>query len=166
MTEQTPNSMEQFMDRNGRRIQVLCTAQDREGKEPFIVYQELFGTGRIFAVRKSQFSECLNQEDQNDKNVDRKEIQEESKQEDGSQKAEESVNLDPKLVEFLDAKTMEQRLTILSGMRDHLTDDLIDTMAVSVGLDIEPGPIEERYQDLVECLTTISHYELDRSRFR
>ena len=45
---------------------------------------------------------------------------------------EEAFELDPGLVEFLDADSYEKKLQILSSLHNRITDAMIDTMAVSL----------------------------------
>lgn len=72
--------------------------------------------------------------------------------------------LDPQVMEFLDADTYEERLNILASMRHRITDDMINTMAISVDLEIEDGEIEERYEELKNCLLTLERFECNRLR--
>ena len=78
--------------------------------------------------------------------------------------SEEQVNIDPLVMDFLDADTYEQRLNILAALRDRVTDDMINTMAVAVDLEIKDGSIEERYEELKRCLLTFEKYECNRLR--
>lgn len=74
--------------------------------------------------------------------------------------------LDPYLERFLDARTTEERLTALDEMRGHVTDEMIDTMALASGVEVGPGATSMRYEDLRDCLATIEKYELERGRLR
>ena len=78
--------------------------------------------------------------------------------------SEEQVHIDPLVMEFLDADTYEQRLDILAALHDRVTDDMINTMAVAVDLEIKDGDIEERYTELKRCLITFEKYECNRLR--
>ena len=78
--------------------------------------------------------------------------------------SEEQVNIDPLVMEFLDADTYEQRLNILAALRHRVTDDMINTMAVAVDLEIKDGDVEERYEELKNCLLTFEKYECNRLR--
>jgi len=78
--------------------------------------------------------------------------------------ADEEFALDPQVMEFLDADTYEERLNILASMRHRITDDMINTMAISVDLEIEDGEIEERYEELKNCLLTLERFECNRLR--
>lgn len=80
--------------------------------------------------------------------------------------SDEQVHIDPLVMEFLDADTYEQRLSILAALRDRVTDDMINTMAVAVDLEIKDGDIGARYEELRRCLLTFAKYESNRSRLR
>lgn len=77
---------------------------------------------------------------------------------------EQQLNIDPLVMEFLDADTYERRLHILAALRDRVTDDMINTMAVAVDLEIKDGSVEERYEELKNCLLTFEKYECNRLR--
>ncbi len=76
----------------------------------------------------------------------------------------EEVNIDPLVMEFLDADTYEQRLNVLAALRHRITDDMINTMAAAVDLEIKDGDVEERYEELKNCLLTLEKYECNRLR--
>ncbi len=67
-------------------------------------------------------------------------------------------------MEFLDANTYEQRLNILAALRHRITNEMINTMAVAVDLEIKDGSIEERYDEFKNCLLTFEKYECNRLR--
>ena len=76
----------------------------------------------------------------------------------------EQINIDPLVMDFLDADTYEQRLNILAALRHRITDEMINTMAVAVDLEIKDGDVEERYEELKNCLLTFEKYECNRLR--
>lgn len=76
----------------------------------------------------------------------------------------EEVNIDPLVMEFLEADTYEQRLSILAALHGRVTDEMINTMAVAVDLEIKDGDVEERYEELKNCLLTFEKYECNRLR--
>ena len=77
---------------------------------------------------------------------------------------EEEFQLDPMVLEFLDADSYEERLNILAGLHHRITDEMITTMALSVDLEIDDGDVEERYEELKNCLLTFERYEGSRLR--
>lgn len=70
----------------------------------------------------------------------------------------------PDLMEFLDADTMEQKKRILIGMRDRITDRLIDDIAASLDVAIGKGEVSERYKSLMVCVDTLERFEVNRLR--
>lgn len=76
----------------------------------------------------------------------------------------EELNIDPLVLAFLDADSYEQRLLILDSLHNRITDDMINTMAVSEDLEIKEGDLEDRYQELRNCLRTYEKFECNRLR--
>ena len=76
----------------------------------------------------------------------------------------EGFELDPGLVEFLDADSYEKKLQILSMLHPRITDAMIDTMAVSLDTEIKEGDIEMRYNEIKNCLLTMERFECNRLR--
>lgn len=77
---------------------------------------------------------------------------------------EEELQLPPMLVEFLDADSYEEKLEILSRLHREMTDDMINTIAVSLDLEVKEGDIEERYREVMNCLITLEKFECNRLR--
>jgi hypothetical protein len=77
---------------------------------------------------------------------------------------EEQLNIDPLVLAFLDADSYEQKLTILDSLHNRITDDMINTMAVSSDLEIKEGDVEDRYMELRNCLRTFEKFECNRLR--
>ena len=78
--------------------------------------------------------------------------------------SDEQPSLDPLVVEFLDADSYEQRLNILVALHSRITDEMINTLAVAVDLEIKDGDVEIRYEELKNCLLTFEKYECNRLR--
>ncbi len=76
----------------------------------------------------------------------------------------EELNIDPLVLAFLDADSYEERLLILDSLHNRITDDMINTMAVSEDLEIKEGDLEDRYQELRNCLRTYEKFECNRLR--
>jgi hypothetical protein len=78
--------------------------------------------------------------------------------------SDEQPSLDPLVVEFLDADSYEQRLNILVALHSRITNEMINTLAVAVDLEIKDGDVEMRYEELKNCLLTFEKYECNRLR--
>lgn len=78
--------------------------------------------------------------------------------------AEEEPALDPLVLEFLDADSYEQKLNILAGLHHRITNEMITTMAISCDIEVNDGDLEERYEELKNCLLTMEKFECNRLR--
>lgn len=74
------------------------------------------------------------------------------------------LNLDPLVIKFLDADLASEKNDILCKLHPIITNDMIDIMAMSVGVVINEGDVDGRYNDLRNCLTTMEKYESTRLR--
>ena len=78
--------------------------------------------------------------------------------------AQESLQVDPMVMKYLDADTYEDKLQILVAMRERLTDEMIKTLSIAVDVEIPPGDINDRYEQLKYCLVTRERFECNRLR--
>ena len=187
-----PKPQEMYRHFKGNIYQIRCLAKHSETGEMMVVYQAMYDTFQIYVRPLDMFMEEVDhdkypdvkqkyrfelvQDTDNtaepDEARDLEQVSEqmrtetETPQEVSMQIAEsdEQVHIDPLVMEFLDADTYEQRLDILAALHDRVTDDMINTMAVAVDLEIKDGDIEERYTELKRCLITFEKYECNRLR--
>ena len=75
---------------------------------------------------------------------------------------EEEPALDPLVLEFLDADSHEQRLNILAALHHRITDQMITTMAIVCDVEVPDGDVEERYNQLKNCLIMLDRFEIKR----
>ena len=81
-----------------------------------------------------------------------------------SEKASVDAELDPQLVAFLDAKTYEEKLSIMAAVHPRITQDMITTMAIACDVEVAEGDLEKRYSQLRNCLLMLEKYECNRLR--
>ena len=74
------------------------------------------------------------------------------------------LNLDPLVIEFMDADLAADKNDILSKLRPIITNDMIDIMAMSLGVVVNEGDVYDRFNDLRTCLTTMEKFESNRLR--
>ena len=74
------------------------------------------------------------------------------------------LNLDPLVIEFMDADLAADKNDILSKLRPIITNDMIDIMAMSLGVVVNEGDVYDRFNDLRTCLTTMEKFESSRLR--
>ena len=75
-----------------------------------------------------------------------------------------AARVNPKLMQFFDADTLEEKYNILVSMRDEVDDHLINSMAVVLDVVITEGPVADRYEQLKACIRTKQRYETQRMR--
>lgn len=76
--------------------------------------------------------------------------------------SEDSVN--EILLKFLDADLYTKKLDVIISNRKHMTDRLINDMAVALDCAVEEGPIDERIKELMLCLQAMCRFEDRRGR--
>ncbi len=175
-----PKPQEIYKHFKGNLYQITAVAEHTETGETLVVYQALYGDFKTYARPLSMFTDRVDRKKYPDAGQEfRFELQGPDA---GRQRAEtdaepdavtteaaedaESGNaaLDPLVAEFLDASEYGQRLNILAALHHRITDDMITTMAIATGVEVDEGELEQRYESLKNCLLTLEHYECRRLR--
>lgn len=173
-----PRPHEIYKHFKGNLYQVTAVAEHTETGEQLVIYQALYGDFKTYARPLSMFTDRVDREKYPDASQEfRFELQgpdaERQRAEQGQETAAErsqeepsegELTLDPMVLEFLDADEYEHRLNILAGLHHRITDEMITTMAIACGVEIEDGDVEERYEELKKCLLTLERYESNRIR--
>ncbi len=150
----------------GNLYQIVTLAEHSETGEVLVVYQAMYGEFKIYARPLAMFTEKV------DKNKYPEASQEyrfelvngEKRDATVKEKSEGTIAIDPLVLEFLDADTYEERLNILAALHHRITDDMINTMAIAIDVEVEEGDIEERYEALKKCLLLYDKFECNRLR--
>ena len=184
-----PKPQEMYRHFKGNIYQIRCLAKHSETGEMMVVYQAMYDTFQIYvrplnmfmeevdrvkypgARQKYRFELLQDTDDISSDDISSDDISSDDmssldrpQERVQTTESDEQLNIDPLVMEFLDADTYEQRLNILASLRDRVTDDMINTMAVAVDLEIKDGEIGERYEELKRCLLTFEKYECNRLR--
>ncbi|MCI6537555.1 MAG: DUF1653 domain-containing protein [Lachnospiraceae bacterium] len=85
------------------------------------------------------------------------ELPEQNEAQEESDVSEDAIN--PWLLRFLDADTMEEKYQIVCDIKSDITDRLIDDLAVVVDVVIPDGKLSDRYEQLKYCIRTRQKYE-------
>lgn len=80
----------------------------------------------------------------------------------GKQPGDGGVN--PLLLEFLDAETLEDKLHIMIFGRNQMDDNLLNSIAISLDLVVEEKSTQEKYDEILNCLSMMEKFECNRLR--
>ncbi len=149
-----PKPYEIYEHSNGKKYQVIAVAEHVETKEKMIVYQALYDIYKIYTAPYSFFFSKVREENHLKQKEKPEIVAAEEEQTEGK--------IDSMVLEFLEAESYEERLNILASLRHRITDDMINTMAIAVGVEVPEGLIEKRYDELRYCITTLQKYESGR----
>ncbi len=177
-----PKPHEIYKHFKGNLYQIVAIAEHSETGEQLVIYQALYGEFKTYARPLAMFISRVDKEKYPDvlqefrfelQGADSQRQQEVIQQEGqaGSQEAQkaiaeevEELQIDPLVLEFLDADSYEQRLNILAALHHRITDEMLTTMAIACDIEVTEGNTEERYDSLKNCLLTLEKYECNRLR--
>ena len=178
-----PQPQEIYRHFKGNLYQIRCLAKHSETGEMMVVYQAMYGNFQIYTRPLASFMEEVNRDKYPNASARyRFELQNESDNSSAPQKTaepvaapevssydayadtQEELNIDPLVLQFLDADSYERRLEILSMLHSRIDHNMINTMAVAVDIEIKEGDIESRYEELKNCLLTFEKFECNRLR--
>lgn len=148
---QNPKPNEVYRHFKGNDYQIIDIAIHSETRELYVVYKALYGEGKTFIRPLDMFMSEVDHE----KYPEVTQVYRFEKLD---------TLIDPGVMEFLEAETIDEKLKILSRMHPRITNDMINTMAVSLDLDVKDGDIEDRYLELQGCMNTLGRFECDRLR--
>ena len=170
-----------------RLYQIVAEAEHSETGEQMVVYQALYGDYRVYVRPYEMFvSEVDHGKYPDVSQKYRFELVEFTRKEDGQENrqetaredpAEEEVQkehpvprtdemnqVDPVLLEFLDADTLEEKMHILAYNRNRMTEGLLNSIAISLDLVVEKKGIQAQYDEIMNCLGTMERFECNRMR--
>lgn len=138
--------------------QIVTIAKHSETGEKLVIYQALYGDYGVYARPYDMFISEVD-------HVKYPEVTQKyrfEKIEPAVESSTETVNV--KMMEFFDADDLDEKYNILVSMRDEVTDHMINNMAVVMDVVIPEGELDDRYEELKNCLRTKQRYERERLR--
>lgn len=188
-----PRAQEVYKHFKGNIYQIITIAEHSENGEKMVIYQAMYGDFKVYARPLAMFMEKVDrvkypdvEQEYRFEKVERagtvcekpvevkvepvdvpQPVKEEcipAQQNVTQDVSEEELQLDPLLLDFLDADTYEEKLNILAALHSRITDDMITTMAIACDVEVAEGALEVRYNQLKNCLLTLDRYEINRVR--
>ena len=148
---ETPKEFEIYRHFKGNHYQIVTIATHSETGEDLVIYKALYGEGKTYARPLDMFLSEVDHDKYPD--VDQKYRFEK-----------EEMAVDPGVMEFLGAESYDERLTILKKLEPRITNSMIDTMAMSLDIDVKEGPVKQRFADFEGALETLAGFETSRLR--
>ena len=181
MAQENPLPGEKYLHFKKKLYQIIAVAKHSETMEPYVVYQALYGDFGVYirpydmfvsevdhekypeVTQKYRFqyvepeTMCQKEEPvstsmENDNKAIEKTVA-------ASPENDASEQINPWLLRFLDAETMEEKYQIVCDIKNDITDRLIDDLAVVVDVVIPEGKLSDRYDQLKYCIRTRQKYE-------
>lgn len=148
----------------GNEYKIITMAHHSETDEELVIYQALYGEGKVCARPLDMFmSETEHEKYPNSKQKYRFEKiadAAETKQDmEEKEKPLSQMTPEEKMMAFFDEDDLEAKYQVLLAMRDDVTDTMIDNMAVVMDLVIPDGNIQKRYDDLKRAIQMKQRYE-------
>lgn len=154
-----------------RLYQIVALAEHSETGEKLVVYQALYGDYRVYARPYEMFiSEVDRKKYPEAEQKYRFELVDPGKEAENvkgmkqGDEAECENMVNPVLLEFLDADTLEEKMHILALYRNKMDESLLNSIAISLDLVVEKDSVQEQYDEIMNCLSMMQKFECDRFR--
>lgn len=177
-----------------RLYQIVAVAEHSETGERMVVYQALYGDYRVYVRPYEMFVSEVDHEKYPEvtqkyrfelvepsgdgqpvrtEAVQQKPCTRETRPETGEEKkpvpaagkqSPDAGSVNPILLEFLDAETLEEKLHIMIFGRNQMDDNLLNNIAISLDLVVDEKSTQEKYDEILNCLSMMEKFECNRLR--
>ncbi len=166
----------------GNEYEVVCIARHTESEEDLVIYRSLKNPDAVYARPVEMFTSRVDrslypdadQEYRFEPLSENKATTSEPVKTDHSNSSfekefvsagTESVpGIDPKVMAFLDTDDFEEKFNILSDMNGKVDEKMLNTMAFSVDFEFNDGSVEDKYHELLNCISLRAKFECSRLR--
>jgi len=156
----TPKAQEIYRHFKGQQYRIVAVAEHTENGEQLVIYQAMYGEGKIYARPLEMFCSPVDKE----KYPDATQKMRFEKVENEAEVAEIKPDIDPKLEEFLMAESYEERLEILATLKNRITDDMLTSMSVACDIPLAEGSLNDKYETFKKALMMLDKFECTRLR--
>ena len=139
----------------GNLYEVKAVAKHSETLEKMVVYQALYGDNETYVRPYDSFVSKVDK-------IKYPDATQEYRFEEV--KANETPDIDPMVMKFLETEDFEEKFEILNGLRYKITKDQIAVMAMSLDVTIDDSDLEDMYRQLKTCVDTRRRFETTRLR--
>lgn len=157
----TPKAQEIYRHFKGNLYKIVAIANHTESGEQLVIYQSVDDESKVYARPLEMFMSTVDYDKYPDATQSLRFERVEAAELPSGDAA---FKLDPDLDAFLDADKCQKKLEILVGMKNKLTNDMLNTMAFSIGLKLNDGDIYTKYESLKNGLLILERYESDRRK--
>ena len=149
--------------------QIVAVARHSETGENMVVYQALYGDYSVYVRPYEMFVSEVDREKYPDvtqkyrfelineevtgNTVDEPDYEEEAE-----------AGINPQLLAFLELETLAEKLEMFKDLKKSMDDHLLDSIAASLEIVVEDAPLPQKYQEVLNCLETMEHFECTRFR--
>ncbi len=143
--ERRPVVGETYRHFKNKNYRIIAIAHHSETDEELVIYQALYGEGKVCARPLDMFVS----------EVDHEKYPEVTQK----YRFEKIADVEDKMMAFFDTDDLEEKNRILLEMREEITDTIIDNLAVDVDVVIPDGEITTRFDDLRRAIMMKQKYE-------
>ncbi len=173
-----PKEFQVYKHFRGTYYQVLAIAKHTETNERLVVYRALYAPQKVYARPIEMFMSEVNHKlypdvkkkyrfeliTRDEKILEIKaKVTEQQITQTLYEDYDESV-IDPDLEKFLDEKSYEKKLEMLLRLRNKADEEMLNTIAMSLDLELTKTATDEKYTEILDCLKTLEKYECNRLR--